>query len=89
MSTRPFWILTLGGALVATVCTYWARSHSTPALLEPVVDALNVVHTAAVVFGSVLSPNHDPSLALEYCVLFATYALLLFIFLCIVRLLNR
>ena len=89
MSTRPFWILTLGGALAATICTYWERNHSTPAFLGPVVDALNIVYAAVVVFSSMLSRSHNPSLVLEYCVLFATYVLLLLIFLGIVRLLSR
>ena len=89
MSGRPFWILTLGGALAATIFTYWERSHPAPTFLEPLVAALNIVHAAAAVFSAVFSPGHNPSLAFEYGVLFATYVLLFLILLGIVRLLNR
>ena len=89
MTTRSFWLLTFGGALAATIGTYWERSHPTPAFLEPVVDALNIVHAAVVGFSSMLSRSHSPPLALEYGVLFASYVLLFLILLGIVRMLSR
>jgi hypothetical protein len=89
MSRRSFWILTLGGALAATILTHWERNNPIPAFLEPVADALNVVHAAAARLSAVLSGSHNPSVALEYGVLFASYVLLFVVLVGIVRLLNR
>jgi len=89
MSRKSFWILTLGGALAATILTHWERNNPTPAFLEPVADALNVVHEAAAKLGAVLSGSHNPSMSFEYGVLFATYVLLFLVLVGIVRLLNR
>jgi len=89
MSARPFWILAIGGALVATIFTYWEQSHPTPGFLEPLVAALNIVHAAAAVFSTMLSGSHNPPLAFEYGVLFATYVVLFLILRGIVSLVNR
>ena len=90
-TNKPFpWVGVLCGALVATVCTYWARNHPTPTVLEPVVDALNVVHASVFLLSAALSSNpHDPPLALEYGVLCLTYVLLFLILAFVFRLLNR
>jgi hypothetical protein len=89
MSNRQLWILSVCGAFAATFFTYWARGDSTPAFVEPVVGAFNIVHRAAVAVSTMLSSSHSPSLAFEYVVLFAIYLLLFLVLLGVLRFASR
>ena len=80
------WTVIVGGALLATVLTYWERNHRVPEILQPLADALNFIHTSAFLLSALASHNvHADSTALTYALLFLIYALLLAILVGIVR----